>query len=105
MVRQRTVLASAAVAMFVVLASVGMTLGHDRGAVASAATVAPLAATAGCGKAATLSSGTHSIAVRSSWSMAAGHSSCASWMYSGGTAVRPVIRSRSSALSTSRGIR
>jgi len=60
-VRQRTVLASAAVAMFVVLASVGMTLGRDRGAVASAATVAPLAATAGCGKAATLSSGTHSI--------------------------------------------
>jgi poly(3-hydroxybutyrate) depolymerase len=60
-VRHRTVLASTAVATLVVLASVGMTLGRGHGAAASAATVAPLAATAGCGKAPTLSSGTNSI--------------------------------------------
>jgi poly(3-hydroxybutyrate) depolymerase len=45
----------------VVLASLGMTVSRGHGATASAATVAPLAATAGCGTAPTLSSGTHSI--------------------------------------------
>jgi poly(3-hydroxybutyrate) depolymerase len=45
----------------VVLASLGMTVSRGHGATASAATVAPFAATAGCGTAPTLSSGTHSI--------------------------------------------
>jgi poly(3-hydroxybutyrate) depolymerase len=52
MARRRNIVLSGAVATLVILATVGLTLGRIDGA---------LAATAGCGKAATLSSGTHSI--------------------------------------------
>src|SRR3954454_24686806 len=59
MVRHRTVLAVAAMGTLVVAASMGMTAGRD--ATASAADAQPFAATAGCAKAPSLSSGSHTI--------------------------------------------
>jgi poly(3-hydroxybutyrate) depolymerase len=61
MFRRRSVFGPVALAAALVLAAGGATLSGGLGGTASAADVAPLAATAGCGKAPGLNSGTHTI--------------------------------------------
>ncbi|GIJ80729.1 Poly(3-hydroxybutyrate) depolymerase [Micromonospora phaseoli] len=61
MSRRRSFLAPIAIAALLVVAAAGTTLTGNLGSTASAAEAGTLAATAGCGKAPTLRSGTHTI--------------------------------------------